>query len=124
MTKGEYLTQEHKKKERDAFLAILNTEIARCHEPRAVETLLSWLFPDYATSSAEIRFFYASVRPASEDIAEDEKRICSPNYFPIYFRAAVPEEMFSNAEMGQVLRDLNEAETDADVEVVFSRLLD
>ncbi len=123
LTKGEYLTQEHKKEERHTFLKILNTEIAKCPEPAVAQTLLSWLFPDYEAPSGEKRLFYASVRATSEDIAEDEKRICSGEYFPIYFRAAVPEEMFSNAELDRIVSDLREA-TKADVQTVFNRTLD
>ena len=124
LTKGEYLTQEHKNKERDAFLTTLNSEIAKCPQPVVAETLLSWLFPDYAAPSGEKRLFYASVRPTNENTADDEKRICAADYFSIYFRGAVPEEMFSNAELDRIVSDLNEAGTDADVKRVFSRTLD
>lgn len=124
LMKGEYLTKEHKAKDVEAFLKTLNGEIARCAEPAAVEGLLSWLFPNYETPTGENKFFYRSVRQTSEDAADTEKRICSGDYFPIYFRTAVPEEMFSNAELKQILTDVNEAKTGADVEAVFNRMLD
>src|SRR5260370_42683210 len=64
------------------------------------------------------------MRPTNENTADDEKRICAADYFSIYFRGAIPEEMFSNAELDRIVSDLIEAGTDAHVERVFNRTLD
>ena len=63
-----------------------------------MQALLGLMFPEYAKAT-ENAGVYQLVRRTTEDSAEAEKRICDADYFPIYFRAAVPEEMFSNAEL-------------------------
>ena len=60
----------------------------------------------------------------TQDSAWVEKRICHPEYFPIYFRAGVPEELFSNIELVQVLSDLNDAKSEAAGDAVFARVLE
>jgi hypothetical protein len=78
------------------------------------------LFPEYERAGGR-RF--GSRRPSNDEIAEVEKRICNSNYFQIYFRSGVPEEMFSNADLRQVLSDLNETTTEGDAKKVFNTML-
>jgi len=59
-----------------------------------------------------------------ETTSEDEKRIWIAGYFHIYFRSAVPEEMFSNAELDQVHSTLDKAETLDAVGNAFNKTLD
>jgi hypothetical protein len=53
-----------------------------------------------------------------------EKRICDVDYFQIYFRAAVPEERVSNAELNRLIARLNEAKSDAAVQSIFDEMLE
>lgn len=122
-TKWELLTADEKEERRNAFLRTLNGAIQEgCPEPVVVETLLSLLFPDYSAAGGERRISYAAVRQTGADLAEDEKRICASDYFPIYFRDAVPENMFSNAELNQMISELEHAKGE-EVEAVFLRTL-
>jgi hypothetical protein len=57
-------------------------------------------------------------------LAEKEKRICDANYFTIYFRAAVPEDMFSEAELSNILERLNDATSDIECEQIFREVLE
>jgi hypothetical protein len=107
------------------FFATMDREVDKLQDPVAVRTLLGWLFPKYALACSKKSLRFAdSKRPTNEDIAEDEKRICSPNYFQIYFRAAIPEEMFSNAELDHLISNLNESRTEDDVKAAFGATLD
>ncbi len=85
--------------------------------------MLSWIFPDYAGAKNKRMTFYGLSRPTTQEVAESEKRICHPDYFPIYFRAAVPEEMFSNDELRRLMSDFREARTESRVESIFSQAL-
>jgi hypothetical protein len=62
---------------------------------------------------------YSFGRPGGEEVAADDKRICSPDYFSIYIRAGVPEEMFSNADLEGMVLELNAAETESQVDSVL-----
>jgi hypothetical protein len=124
LLKGEYISDELKKKDRDGFLKILNAEVSKCPESATAETLLSWLFPDYVSSGGDNRHLRSSKRRTTEGIADDEKRICSPDYFSIYFRSAIPQDMFSNAEMERVLREMNAADSESGVSAVYKQVLD
>jgi hypothetical protein len=110
-----------KQEDSEAFFRSFNQDIDACQEPAAVRELLTWLFPEYERAGGR-RF--GSRRPFNDEIAEVEKRICNSNYFQIYFRSAVPEEMFSNADLNQILSDLNETTTEADAKKVFNTMLD
>jgi KAP family P-loop domain len=121
-----YLTDEGKNeliigrsKGQDSFAA-LNNAIDRVRDPAAARSLLSLLFPEYASSLGDRLISYMT---ASER-RDDRGRICDSEYFPIYFRAAVPEEMFSNAELTQTIAKLGESMTETDAEVAFSAVLD
>ena len=63
------------------------------------------------------------IRPTNDDIAEQEKRICSSDYFSIYFRAAVPENMFSEAELSRTVALLNQADVETACEQIFKEVL-
>jgi len=117
--KGQYLPEDVRKKESKNFFEALDKVIAESKDPKAIQSLLSWLFPEYASANEERTFFYSFERPTSEEIAEDDKRVCSPDYFPIYFRAALPEAMFSNAELERIVSDLNGSQTETGAKEVF-----
>src|SRR5581483_3504738 len=97
--KRKYLfSDDQKAKDQKEFLNKLSESIDQSVDPEAATGLLSYLFPQYASDERNgLRF--SILRPTNRDIAEKEHRICHPDYFPIYFRSAVPEEMFSNAEL-------------------------
>jgi hypothetical protein len=127
---AEHLTDAQKnlyfKEDKDAhtFFANLNREVDSAPESAAVRVLLYWLFPKYASASGSTASILSGARRSTADRAtEDEKRICVASYFQIYFRAAVPEEMFSNAELDQLLSVLNEAKTSDAVESAFNATL-
>ena len=96
-------------REKKFGLARLRGEIRDQEAPRATMALLGFLFPEYASTQQQ-GFRYSLVRLTDSEAAEKEKRICHPDYFPIYFRSAVPEEMFSNAELTELLSKLNRGE--------------
>ncbi len=123
MEKGEFFTPDEKKAAVDAFLNLLNKTVAECSERVVVETLLSRLFPHYKDAGGGENSLYISLREATEDEAERGKRICSWEYFPAYFRWTVPENVFSDAELGRLKTDLGWASS-ADMQVVFDRCLD
>src|SRR5271157_282866 len=121
--KGRYFTEEEKERGAKEFFKNLDTVISKSNEPAAVEAMLSWIFPDFAKAKTKGLTFYGLSRPTSQEVAASEKRICDPDYFPIYFRAAVAEEMFSNAELRRLVSDLTEAKTESSVESVVSQAL-
>jgi len=123
-SKGRFFTEEEKKNGAEQFFKALDASIPEAGDRQAVEGMLSWIFPDYAASKTKGSRFYGLSRRTDEEIAEREKRICDPDYFSIYFRAAVPQEMFSEAELREVLDELAEAKSDSAVLAVFGRALD
>lgn len=124
LIKGRLFTEEEKKRIAPEFFQGFEATISKSNDPAPVEAMLSWIFPDYAASKIKGASIYQIARPANSEIADAEKRICDPDYFPIYFRAAVPEEIFSNAELHQILHDLGDADTEPAVESIFRRNLD
>jgi len=123
-SKGRFVTDEEKKRGAEEFFKNLGTTISGAGDRQAIEAMLSWIFPDYAASKTKGTRFYALSRSTNRDIAEQEKRICDPDYFPIYFRAAVPQEMFSDAELRELISDLSKTKSDSDVQGIFDRALD
>ena len=123
---AEYLTDAQRSrylredKDPEKFFKDLSDEVDRLTESGAVRVLLCWLFPEYRklTSKAAIRY---QARRADRD-AVDQKLICVADYFQIYFRAAVPEEMFGNAELERFLSDLNSAATPEAHGAAFNRV--
>jgi KAP family P-loop domain len=108
-----------------SFYKDLNAEIEKGPHPTAVRTLLAQLFPDYASAHrSDVRLGLASRRWTNDkNEAWEEKRVSKPQYFPIYFRGAVPEEMFSNAELHQVISALHNASTEAEVDSIYDDVL-
>jgi hypothetical protein len=126
-TGGEYLTGAGKnqlstdKQAGQDFFAALNKEVNACREPGVARDLLSWIFPEYARAN---NASYLSVRRTSSDPGSDDRRICYSDYFRIYFRASVPEEMFSNAELNQLVSNLNRSTTEDEAKAAFRAVLD
>ena len=107
------------------FFTALNHEVDRAPEPNAVRILLCWLFPKYAsTSGSSAAIMGGARRPIDDKSLEDEKRICVARYFQIYFRASVPEDMFSNTELDRLISRLNTSETPDSVQNTFNAILD
>ncbi len=124
-SKGRIFTEDEKKaRGAEFFKGLEQTISAEKADQQAIEGMLSWIFPDYAKSKQAGTRFYGLSRPTNEEMAEREKRICDPDYFPIYFRSAVPQEMFSDAELREVLAELSSAKSDLDVQAIFNRALD
>jgi KAP family P-loop domain len=119
-SKYEYRSEQETRKRSEKFVQ----DVKQADKSQTAHSLLSWLFPYYVHATDQYRRLYTYTRPTNEDIAENEKRICSFDYFPIYFRGEVPEEMFSDAELNRLVSNLNGAGTDAEVERVFSGVLD
>lgn len=59
----------------------------------------------------------------TSDEIEGDKRICSPEYFSIYFRSALPEDMYSEAELSRIVTRLNQAKTEAERVQIFTEEL-
>lgn len=123
-SKGRIFREEEKKQRSAEFFKSLNAIISGSGDRTAIEAMLSWIFPDYAAAKTHGTSIYAIARPTSAEIAEEEKRICNADYFPIYFRATIPQEMFSNSELNEMRRELAKATTESAVESIFSRTLD
>jgi len=120
-TKSQYaLHEDRPNQDREALFKKLKDEIERAEAPRATMALLGFLFPEYASTQQQ-GFRYSLVRLTDSEAAEKEKRICHPDYFPIYFRSAVPEEMFSNAELTELLSKLNRAKSETAVQAIFDQ---
>lgn len=102
------------------FFASVNKEISAGYRPDVARALLSWIFPQYVRASKTPDL---SVFRRGESALHDDKRVCEADYFRIYFRAAVPEEMFSNAEFDRLTVNLNGAGTEEETRIVFSKTL-
>jgi predicted KAP-like P-loop ATPase len=123
-TKGRHVSDKVREKEAPRVLAQFEDRLAQSGEPSAFREILSLLFPQFVAAAKEGLSIHSMVRPTDETLAEKEKRICDSDYFPIYFRAAVPEEMFSEAELSAIIVRLNQASTEGTCERVFKEVLD
>src|SRR6202451_2641365 len=121
--KAYVFAEDEKKRDSQKFLKELEVEISKCEEPSAARVLLDLLFPEFEAANKTRAHAYSFIRTASAASADSEKRICDPDYFQVYFRAAVPEEMFSNAELEQVISELNRARSQSEIDATFSRVL-
>ena len=121
-TKRKYVSDKLREKEASEFFSVLEGQLAQSSEPQAFRYLLSLLFP--ALDAAQGLSTHSIVRPTNEQLAGKEKRICDADYFTIYFRAAVPEDMFSEAELSATLERFNRATSDIACEQIFKEVLD
>jgi len=124
LAKGRLFAEEEKKRESPQFFEKLDETMAKSSDPTAIDAMLRWIFPDYAAAKTKSISIHQIARPTDREIAETEKRICDSDYFSIYFRAAVPQEMFSNAELNRLLHDLVATKTESEVEAIFGRTLE
>ncbi len=115
---GKYLTNADSQS-KDPFTAVISA-VDRTSDPAAARYLLSLLFPAYARVCGD----QLSSIKAGNMRKEEGERICNSEYFQIYFRAAVPEEMFSNSELRQIVSKLNESRTETDAQATFDAVLD
>jgi hypothetical protein len=122
--KGQFFRDEEKKQKSAEFFRHLSAITSQSGDQIAIEAMLSWIFPDYAAAKTQGTTIYAIARRTDAEIAEKEKRICDPDYFGIYFRSATPQDMFSNAELNEMLRELAKAKTESAVRSVFGRTLE
>jgi hypothetical protein len=119
--KGPYFDGDKASKE---WFVALNEEIDGFGEAKSIKVILCWLFENYAKNSNQRAAFATQARRTTgHNRAADEKWIVDRDYFPIYFRGAVPEEMFSQAELDTVLSELAKAETEAEVDSAYVKLL-
>lgn len=84
--------------------------------------LLELLFPRWSARHGKLSM-HSFRRSNDSEAIEKEKRICSPEYFFVYFRAALPEEMYSEAELSRTLARLNAANTEEECISIFSEEL-
>jgi hypothetical protein len=111
-----------KNAEAEAFYTRLEAALSQSAEPTATGVLLDLLFPRWSERRGE-RTRHSFKRSLSSDQGEAEKRICSPEYFFIYIRAALPEEMYSEAELSRIVARLNQAKTEAERLQIFTEEL-
>lgn len=104
------------------FFVALNGDIEGGPEPTAVRKLLSKLFPEFARANGDRMAGFR--RSADHSGAEDDKRVCDPTHFRIYFQGIVPEDMFGHAQMNHMLSQLNEARAEVEARAVFDKSLD
>jgi hypothetical protein len=102
-----------KNPEAESFYALMDDGLSKSAEPSATGILLELLFPRWSTRNSE-RSRTSFVRSTDRETFAVEKRICSSEYFFIYFRAAVPDEMYSEAELSRLLSLLNGAGDEAE----------
>ena len=114
--------EREKDSEAADFYTRLETAVSESMDPSATRVLLDLLFPRWSGRQGERsrHTFKRSLRSGDD---ETEKRICSPEYFFIYFRAALPEEMYSEAELSRIVQRLNQARTDAERLQIFNEEL-
>ena len=117
------MIEEVKEKASKSFFKRLDTQLESETEPSVARVLLGLLFPAFALAVEEAGK-YRFIRKTTEETAADEKLICDADYFPIYFRATVPNEMASNAEVDQLVVDLNSATSESEVQRTFGEMLD
>lgn len=123
--KSPYLfAEEEKKRDSKEFFKELELEISKYEEPSAARVLLSLLFPEFDSSNKISAGTFSLPRTTNPTTAEEEKRICDPDYFQVYFRGAVPEEMYSNAELEQLVYELNRAPLPTEINQTFNHALD
>ena len=118
-----WLSSESKKSGNKEFLGKIESEIQKTPHPEAARVILAYLFPLYEGPGEDRLSYHRWARSTSMESAEGTKRICHPDYFSVYFRSAVPTEMFSNAELQKLLSDLENSQSQTDVERVFEGLL-
>jgi hypothetical protein len=106
------------------FFKELSEQIDSSSEsPEAMKQLLCYLFPAYATAS-DIRFTLLSIERGDQLSRFDDKRIHQRDYFRIYFQAAVPEDVYSAAELDRLIVDLQKHSTEIDLDKTFQHQLD
>lgn len=116
------MDDEGRKRDSEAFFKDLNEKLDTLPMADAGKALLAMLFPRYEPSwKTGVR--YSSFRHTTRDSALEEKRVCHPDYFPIYFRSSIPEEMFSNAELSKLVSYLNKLKSEGAVRSLFQQTL-
>lgn len=106
-----------------AFFGLLSQEADTSEHPAAIRYLLYSLFPKYAQASSDKAARISQYKVSTDrEFRYDQMAIRNADYFQVYFRSALPEEMFSNAELQRILVDLNRESVN--VEAVFNEALD
>jgi hypothetical protein len=98
----------------EGFYARLEKAISESAEPAATRTLVELMFPRWSNRAGRELTRHSFMRSMTSDEIEADKRICSPEYFSIYFRSALPEDMYSEAELSRIVIRLNQAKTEAE----------
>jgi KAP family P-loop domain len=119
--KHQYVSDERKKKEAAEFFALLEGQLTESEEPQAFGYVLALLFPAFNASRGTISM--QIIRPTDAELAEKEQRISDSDYFEIYFQSAVPEDMFSVAELTDAVARFNKATTEMACEQIFKKVL-
>lgn len=102
------------------FFSNLNAAIDEAGEPGSARRLLSLMFPEYAKCCGD-----QSIQVIADNSRKDDRgRICDPDYFWVYLRSSIPEEMFSDSELVRVLERLTGAQTEAEAASVFNAVMD
>lgn len=109
-------------KDLDDFFKHLDDTITTSPEPSAIRAIMELLFPKYAEQQ-KLQSRHSYQRPTNEEVAEREKRICDSDYFSMYLRSAVPEEMYSESELGRVIARLNDAKSSDECDSIFAGTL-
>jgi KAP family P-loop domain len=122
LTSGQYMSDRRKEKESSESFAKLTAQVDAAPEPRAVKNILDFLFPNFSRGKEGLSIL-SLARSSNEDLAEKEKRICSPDYFSVYFRSAIPEDMYSEAELTLTIANLNRARNEEACEQVLKEAL-
>jgi len=110
-------------REAKTFFEKLRAVVVTSGDSSEIESMLGWLFPAYDRFRAPGVTVPRLARPTNREIATVEKRICDPDHFPIYFRASIPAEMFSDAELRRVIQDLSSAYSEDGVRAVYLNTL-
>jgi hypothetical protein len=87
---------------------------------RWIQQLFEEIFPTVRDFANVNRF---RGRGADADLADRERRIYHPNFFPRYFIHQVPSSMYGLAEMGRLIEALNEARTSDECAALLNQTL-
>jgi hypothetical protein len=123
-SKRSYRTEARQKAAAKVFWETMEGAISTSANPKVASALLHWLFPPYHEVAQSDIAWYQRQRLTSRDQVEQQKRICHPDFFPIYFRYSVPETMFSDAERNVFVKAINESIGPEQIRDVFNQTLD
>lgn len=115
---------EGTKKQRETKHKQLIEIVSSLSQGTEVQDLLWLLFPAYSRHYNPDRWGAKSKRPeADSDVAERERRIYHPDFFPVFFRYQVPETVFGESELNSFVGEVSQKNSREECEGYFAEVL-